>query len=40
MRAIALGGCGTTYSGGLAQYAPDAIGTQEGKAHLISCDRL
>ncbi|MEG4005182.1 hypothetical protein QUA41_00675 [Microcoleus sp. Pol11C1] len=40
MRSIALRGCGTTCSGGIAQYAPDAIGTQSGKAHLTSCDRL
>ncbi|MEG4327174.1 hypothetical protein [Microcoleus sp. herbarium5] len=27
-------------AGAIAQYAPDVIGTQEGKEHLISCDRL
>jgi hypothetical protein len=40
MRSIALGGCGTAAAGAIAQYAPDAIGTQYVQAHLTSCDRL
>lgn len=27
-------------AGAIAQYAPDAIGTQSVQAHLTSCDRL